>query len=133
MAAIAAPRPAPPPASNASAPAASMADHTAIQNVLSRYRQAFSELDVAGTTDIWPTVDQGRLQRAFDQVAEQSIQFDNCDVTIAAGALASAACKGTVRYIPEVGNRRQRVEPRQWQFNLSKLNQRWVINAVSSR
>ena len=109
-----------------------MSDNTAIQNVLSQYRQAFGGFDVAGTADIWPTVDQGRLQRAFAQVAEQSIQFDNCDVKVA-GATAAAACKGTLRYIPEVGNRRQRVEPRQWQFNLSKRNERWVIDGVSSR
>ena len=72
------------------------------------------------------------LEKASAQIARQSLEFDSCDIDVK-GASAAATCVGRVQYVPEIGNRRLRTEPRRWQFILKKADARWLIASVSSR
>ena len=103
-----------------------------IQAVLGRYRTAFSVLDSAAATAIWPTVDRRALARAFERLEEQSFEFDACQIAID-GPRAVASCDGSARYVPKVGNRTPRSEARHWKFTLRKADQGWLIEQVDSR
>lgn len=107
-------------------------ESAAIQNVLGRYRTAFNRLDVVGATTVWPGVDQGNLARAFDQLEQQQVTFDDCLIEIK-GAAAQAACRGTARYVPRVGSRTPRTDRREWTFSLRKGDAGWLINGVTAR
>ena len=105
---------------------------SAIRNVLGRYRTAFNVLDARAASDVWPTLDQRTLNRAFDQLAEQSVSFDECAIDVK-GVLAEARCTGTIRFVPKSGGRLAQVEPRRWDFTLRKAYTGWVIYEVKDR
>jgi hypothetical protein len=128
-------REAPPaPAATAMEPAVPpvSAETASIETVLSRYRQAFTALDADAARAVWPGVDARALGRAFDQLVEQQLDFETCFIAVN-GARATAGCGGRARYVPKVGSRSVRDEPRQWTFNLQKVNGQWVIERVASR
>jgi hypothetical protein len=135
-----APPPAPAPASPAaSVPAATPAaasaiesNTTGIRDTLARYQKAFSALDAGAARAVWPTVNEGTLNRAFERLAEQSISFDGCEINVN-DARAEATCQGTARYVPRVGSRTPRVDRRQWRFSLVKLRDEWLIGAVEAK
>ena len=62
---------------------------------------------------VWPTVDAKALGRAFDQLQQQTLEFDECAIAVT-GARAVASCGGNARYVPKVGNKSPRTEARQW-------------------
>ena len=97
--------------------------------MLSRYRDAFSVLDAGAAKAVWPTVDEKALGRAFDQLQQQTLEFDECAITVT-GAGAVASCGGNARYVPKVGNKSPRTEAREWRFSLRKVNEEWLIEAV---
>lgn len=107
-------------------------DTRAIEQVLSRYRAAFNRRDAGAAAEVWPTVDERALARAFDGLADQSVVFDQCQYDIATDS-ASAACKGTARYVPRVGSRSARTDARRWRFNLGRTAGRWTIVSVDAR
>jgi hypothetical protein len=133
------PHPAPPtvaaasssPAS-AAASASSTPDATDIEGVLGHYRRAFSALDANAARAIWPGLDVRTLTRAFNQLAEQQLEFQTCDVAVDRDR-ATAACSGRARYVPKVGSRSARDERRQWLFNLRKMQDGWRIESVASK
>ena len=65
------------------APPAPTATNVAVRAVLARYASAYERLDASAVKDIWPTVDERALARAFSDLDAQSIVFDACDLTIA--------------------------------------------------
>ena len=97
-----------------------------MKQTLQRYRHAYEGLDAQSAHAVWPAVNQAALARAFDGLASQAITFDQCDVQVR-GAVASATCRGTARYVPKIGNRDPRVEPRVWNFGLKKDGGEWKI------
>jgi hypothetical protein len=105
---------------------------SAIRDVLGRYRTAFNVLDARAASDVWPTLDQRTLNRAFDQLAEQNVSFDQCAIDVR-GVLAEARCTGTKRFVPKIGNQSAQVEPRRWNFTLRKSYTGWVIYEVEER
>jgi hypothetical protein len=119
--------PAPEPASTSAA-----VDQEDIQRVLGRYRSAFNDLDPAAAQTVWPSVNTRALEKAFDSLAEQGIEFNDCRITVT-GVRAIAACAGSTRYVTKVGNRQPRTEPRRWTFNLRKADRQWLIDAVEAR
>jgi hypothetical protein len=125
-----------PPASAAAAPAAAAAvidpNTSGIQNALARYRQAFSSLNASAAREVWPTVNERTLSRAFDRLEEQQVSFDGCQVQVN-NDRAEAMCNGSARYVPRVGSRTPRVERREWHFNLVKVRGEWLIGAVDAR
>jgi hypothetical protein len=102
------------------------ADEHLIRAALSRWRTAYSQLDARAAREIWPSVDARALERAFQALKSQDLRFDRCDLTVNGGS-AQAACRGRAIYVPRVGNQSPRATPREWTFELKKLDQRWTI------
>jgi hypothetical protein len=131
-----APVPAPPPATPAPAtadPAAiRAAEIAAIETALSRYRQAYSALDVVAVSEIWPAVDNTALARAFNQLQSQSVEFSLCEIDMQ-GRDARAACDGQTSFVPTVGSRRAQVQRRHWRFALTRHDGGWIIDTVDTR
>jgi hypothetical protein len=126
---------APPPRVEASAsvaPARVAAPEAAIQTVLSRYRAAYQELDAAAARAVWPSADTKALRKAFDRLEAQELIFDSCAVSVSE-AHAVAVCSGTASYVPRVGKKVRRGDQRQWEFELRKADDGWLIDTVSAR
>jgi hypothetical protein len=104
-------------------------DENLVKQTLQRYRHAYEGLDARSAHAVWPGVDQAALARAFGGLTSQSITFDRCDVQLT-GARANATCRGTARYVPKIGNREPRVEPRVWNFALRKDAGEWKIDSA---
>jgi hypothetical protein len=103
-----------------------------VAQVLEEFRQAYGRLDAETVGALWPSVNTKTLGRAFDQLDNQELTFDNCTIS-AAGARAQASCAGKATYVPRVGNKTTHVEPRKWTFRLKKVGDNWVIEAVDAR
>jgi hypothetical protein len=131
------PLPAPPPpaasaASNATASpgaASGAVETSAVRDVLDGYADAFSTLNADATQRVWPGVDVRGLRRAFDQLSTQNITFNRCEVN-AAGETAQAVCTGRATWVPKVGDRSPKSEPRTWRFALGRDDGAWVIDGV---
>jgi hypothetical protein len=121
---------------SAAAPAAAAAiidtNNAGIQNALARYRRAFSSLNASAAREVWPTVNEKTLSRAFDRLEQQEVSFDGCQIQVNQER-AEALCNGSARYVPRVGSRTARVERRQWRFSLVKVRDEWLIGAVDAR
>jgi hypothetical protein len=78
---------------------------------------------------VWPAVNEAALARAFDGLESQSLTFDACDVRLR-GEAASATCHGSARYVPKIGSREPRMEPRVWNFSLRKAEGDWKIDSA---
>ena len=100
--------------------------------MLGRYREAFNALDARRAFDVWPSVNETDLARAFESIEEQELSFDQCRIDVA-GAKAEAACTGTARFVPRVGNRAAKAQARRWQFAFRKVASGWVIDRVEAR
>jgi hypothetical protein len=104
-------------------------DTREIETALGRYKQAYNALDVHATSQVWPTVEQRSLARAFATLKSQSVAFAACDVRVQ-GFRAVARCDGTVQFVRAVGSADPRVERQQWTFQLRKLGGQWRIDDV---
>ena len=120
------------PVAESGVPAIAMPDMSAIQNVLGRYLNAFMDLDVEEAKAVWPRVNEKALSRAFASLDEQQFELSNCDIVVT-GPNADASCTGVVRYVPKVGGKTMRVEPRRWKFALRNSDSQWFIENVDSR
>jgi hypothetical protein len=108
-------------------------DEQLVKQTLQRYRMAYEDRDASRARTVWPGVNQSALQRAFDGLESQRLTFDACDVQLR-GTSATATCRGTLQYVPKVGSREVRTEPRIWNFNLQKSGDSWAIqNARADR
>jgi hypothetical protein len=117
---------APPPA------VAQATDTRAVLGTLHRYEEAFSTLDSEAAQHVWPDVNVKALDRAFDQLAQQSFDLRACDVGVT-GERAEAMCTGTASYARKVGNKAMRVESRRWRFTLRRNSGEWLIERVDVR
>jgi tetratricopeptide (TPR) repeat protein len=123
--------PMPPPAAPPTAPSAALPadDNLLVTQALQRYRNAYEGLDARSAHAVWPAVNQAALARAFDGLESQSLTFDACDVRVR-GESATATCQGSARYVPKIGSREPRVEPRVWNFSLHKAGGDWKIDSA---
>jgi hypothetical protein len=104
-------------------------DEDLVRETLQVYRRAYESLDAQSARAVWPRVDGAALQRAFDGLESQRLMFDSCQVQVR-GSSGSAICRGTTRYVPKVGSRDPRVEPRTWTFALHKSGDDWQIDSA---
>jgi len=104
-------------------------DRLLVQQTLQRYRSAYEGLDAQSAHAVWPAVNQVALARAFNGLESQSLTFEACDVRVR-GEAATAICQGTARYVPKVGSREPRTEPRVWNFTLRKSGNDWKIDSA---
>jgi hypothetical protein len=96
--------------------------------VLREYSRAYERLDVRATKAVYPSVDDRRLQRAFQELEGQQVRFASCGVSISSsGAGANARCRGDATYRPKVGSRIVRLIDREWTFSLSRDGSSWQI------
>ena len=103
-----------------------------MRNVLSRYRSAYQSLNVNAAKGVWPSVDTRALSRAFAGLQSQEFDFSECQIALDNNR-ATAACGGTARFVPKVGNRSERVEFRRWTFQMRKADEQWTIAKVDVR
>ncbi len=94
-------------------------DEPAVRAVLQQYGAAYTRLDARAARAVWPSVDVRALARAFDELESQEVVLGRCEVSVQ-GREARAACTGSARYVPRMGDRTPRVEPRHWTFQLEK-------------
>ena len=108
-------------------------DEPAVRAVLQQYGSAYTRLDARAARVVWPSVDGRALARAFEALESQQVVFERCDVFVQ-GSEARAACRGSATYVPRVGDRRPRTEPRQWTFRLEKAaDANWRIASADIR
>jgi hypothetical protein len=108
---------------------AEISDDRPIRVVLNRYQTAYSRLDAQAAADVWPSVDRRALHRAFEGLADQTVDLGRCDIRIEPGS-AEADCVGTARWTPRVGGGTQSAS-RRWRFDLRHRQGDWII--VSAR
>lgn len=120
-----------PPSPPAPAAAAPQNDERLVRAALGRYEAAYSALDAAAASRVWPGVDQRALASAFQGLESQSVSLGRCDVRLA-GATAQADCKGTARWNPKVGGGPQ-TAARQWRFDLRNTGGDWIITRATVR
>jgi hypothetical protein len=118
----------PPPAASA-AVAPVRRDETLVSSVLDRYARAYDALDASAAREIWPSVDERALARAFAGLQSQSVSFDDCNIDVR-GETAAASCRGLASYVGKVGSREPRTEPRQWTFELRRDGEAWKIESA---
>jgi hypothetical protein len=111
--------------SEAPVPAPAIDPERLVRATLRRYETAYSELNAAAASTVWPSVDRRALARAFDALAAQNVWLGACDVRVS-GATAQAQCKGTATWTPKVGSGTQTTS-RTWRFNLTNEGDTWVI------
>jgi tetratricopeptide (TPR) repeat protein len=104
-------------------------DSLLVKATLQRYRVAYEGLDARSAQAVWPAVNQAALARAFDGLESQSLTFDACEVRVR-GEVATAICQGSARYVPKIGSREPRTEPRVWNFSLHKAGGDWKIESA---
>jgi hypothetical protein len=104
-------------------------DNLLVKQTLQQYRTAYEGLDAQSAHAVWPAVNQAALARAFDGLESQSLTFDACEVRVR-GESAIAICQGSARYVPKIGNRQPRTEPRVWNFSLRKAGADWKIDSA---
>ena len=107
-------------------------DQSRVAEVLRRYARAYDNLDVGAARDVWPSVDQRALSRAFESLASQTVSFDDCDIDVQ-GTTANASCRGQASYVGKVGRGAPRTEPRTWRFELRRDGETWKIANAEAR
>lgn len=130
-------RPAPAPDSRlaSAAPAVStpvvrVDDEDLVRRLLDEFTGAFERLDVTATKAVWPSVDDRKLRRAYEQLAAQRLSLESCGITIS-GRTANARCQGSATYQPKIGTRPVQIASREWMFDLSKQDAAWhIVNTV---
>ena len=96
--------------------------------VLREYSRVDQRLDVRATKAVYPSVDDRKLQRAFQELEGQQVRFASCGVSISSsGAGANARCRGDATFRPKVGSRIVRLTDREWTFSLSRDGSGWQI------
>jgi len=104
-----------------------------VRAALKEYERAYEQLDAKAVRAVWPSVDTRALERAFHDLKSQTLVFDRCDIDVARGSQAVAACSGRATYETRAGQQAARSEPREWTFTLQKSDEAWRIVSASAR
>jgi hypothetical protein len=115
----------------ASSSTSSQADESQVRATLHRYEAAYSALDAAAASAVWPGVDRRALASAFGALSSQTVSLGRCDVRMSGGT-AQAECKGTARWEPKVGAGPQS-SSRLWRFDLKNTGTDWIITRATVR
>jgi hypothetical protein len=115
---------------NRDARAAVALDTAGVHQTLSQYADAYHTLNVGAAAEVWPSVDRQALERAFATLRSQALLFEDCAVSIE-GSSASASCRGTIQYVPKVGNSTPHVQAQHWIFRMRKMGADWKIEQMT--
>jgi hypothetical protein len=113
-------------------PAAGVSASDGIAETLKQLQLAYERRDATLAKEVWPTVDERALARAFDGLRSQSVTFDRCQLNVT-GVAGDVECRGVTRYVPRVGSQYPRTESRQWKFRVQKAADSWVITSAAAR
>jgi hypothetical protein len=104
-----------------------------VEAVVSRYQEAFSARDAQAAKQVWPSVNERSLARAFGQLESQALTFAECQTRMNELATrATVTCRGSLRFVPRIGAGAARVQLRRWDFDVARLAGRWAIVSVDS-
>jgi hypothetical protein len=106
-------------------------EETLVSSVLDRYARAYDALDASAAREVWPSVDERALARAFAGLESQNVAFNDCNIDVR-GATANASCRGLASYVGKVGSGQLRTEPRQWTFELRRDGEAWKIESAQT-
>jgi hypothetical protein len=130
---LAASRPAAAPTSSAAVPVTpARGDQTRVAAVLNEYARAYGQLDAGAAREVWPTVNERALARAFAGLASQDVAFDDCEIDVR-GTTANASCRGKASYVGKIGSGELRTESRTWRFELRRDGDAWKIENAEAR
>lgn len=107
-------------------------DQTRVAAVLNQYARAYGQLDAGAAREVWPTVNERALARAFAGLASQDVEFDDCEIDVR-GTRANASCRGKASYVGKVGSGELRTESRTWRFELRRDGDAWKIENAEAR
>jgi hypothetical protein len=116
----------PPVPEKAPSPVEPVNEAAAVRAALTKYANAYTDLDAAAVGAVWPSVDQAGLRRAFSALDAQQVTFDRCDVQVT-GAAGRATCAGTTMWRPKIGGGSAREQNRTWNFVLKNAGGSWQI------
>jgi hypothetical protein len=105
-------------------------DRQRINDTLHAYARAYERLDAAAARQVWPSVNERALARAFAGLATQDIAFDSCSIDLRGGS-ARAQCRGRATYVGKVGGGAPHTEARRWDFQLSRDGEDWKIDSAN--
>lgn len=111
--------------------APSVSDEALVRSMLERYRGAYERLDASAALQVWPSLDERRLARAFSTLKSQTLDFDDCRIDVG-GARGVAYCRGRTTYVGRVGKREPETQNRRWTFQIQKMGDSWAIDSVRS-
>jgi hypothetical protein len=100
-----------------------------IQRTLGQYKQAYDRLNARAAREVWPSVDERALARAFEGLSSQELDFETCQFDVGP-TTATASCRGRASYIRRVGSKTPQTAQRFWTFRLRKLGSAWKIDSV---
>ena len=103
-----------------------------IQQVLTRYEQAYDCLDANAAAAVWPSVDRNGLERAFARLREQDLEFNRCVFGVSSDD-ATVTCTGVLRYVRRFGSTLPRVEAHSWIIQFRHVGGEWRIVSVVGR
>jgi hypothetical protein len=103
-----------------------------IRSTLDRYVVAYEKLDAGAAKQVWPSVNEQALTRAFQGLESQALSLQDCSVDVASSR-AVAFCQGTASYVRRIGNRTTVTEPREWVFTLRRAEEGWKIEAARAQ
>ncbi len=121
-----------PPVASASIRTEPSGDQTRVAAVLNQYARAYGQLDAGAAREVWPTVNERALARAFAGLASQDVAFDDCQIDVI-GLKANASCRGKASYVGKIGSGEQRTETRTWRFELRRDGEAWKIENAEAR
>ena len=107
-------------------------ESVALDEMLSRYEQAYDRLDAQAVASIWPSVDARALSRAFARLREQNLELGSCRFAISENA-ATAHCSGHLRYAQRVGDTSLKSERHVWTIRFAGAGDVWRIVGVSAQ
>jgi hypothetical protein len=119
------------PAAAAAAAIIPREDENRVASVLNQYARAYGQLDASAARQVWPSVNERALARAFASLESQNVSFDNCSIDVR-GQTANASCRGSASYVGKIGSRQQRTEARRWQFALRLDGEAWKIESAQT-
>ena len=109
----------------------SVSDEALVRSMLERYRGAYERLDASAARQVWPSLDERRLARAFSTLKSQTLDFEDCSIDVGS-ARGVAHCRGRATYVGRVGKREPETQNRRWTFQIRKTGDSWAIDSVRS-
>ena len=120
----------PPPPAPAEPPRREAGETERIRDTIRRYVEAQNALDVERYAKVFPSINRGRVQSAFESLRSQTLEVDIQKIDVVPGA-NRATVRGHERrvWVPKVGSEQR--DSRTMTFQLEKRGDGWVITGLS--